>query len=379
MCGLVGVAGNLSLKDELFMKRLLILDYFRGTDSTGLAAVRSRKDISVVKMATHPINLFDSKAFTNALNGPNSVAFIGHNRAATVGKVNDLSAHPYEFGDIVGAHNGTLTSVNWSELERELEFDTVTDSAAIFACIDKFGIDYTMTLLEKGRVSATGAWALTWYDSKEHKLKILRNEHRPLWICFNKERTKVAWASEWPMLEAAVNFTEGWEMWSDEEGYGFFEAEENMLYEFDIEKLISGMSTKDVKDCAVRTLKGKEAPKATVVASGSPPFLPKSSKTLGTEVATTNARGGTNVVEMFATKDKPLCNVISEERFRSLSQNGCSWCGTPLDIDDEGMLIYDEDDVILCSDCAPKVKEHITIFATESKIANRSKYYAWCY
>jgi predicted glutamine amidotransferase len=373
MCGLVGIAGNLGLSDEMFMKRLLVLDYFRGTDSTGLAAVRGKGDVSVVKRATHPLNLFDSKEFTKALNGCQSVAFIGHNRAATVGKVNDLSAHPYEFGDVVGAHNGTLTAANWNDLERELEFDTVTDSAAIFACLDKFGIDHTLSLLEKGRLSQTGAWALTWYDSRDGKVRLLRNEHRPLWICFNKERTKVAWASEWPMLEAAVNFTDSWEMWADEDGYGFFEAEEDMLYEFDVEKLISGLTPEQVKACAVRKVKGKEAPKAVTVASGQPPFLPKPSTTHGQGATTTNARGGTNVVEMSATEDKPFCNVISEERFNALAQNGCSWCGTKLDIDDEGLLIYDEDDVILCSDCSPKVKEHVTIYATQSKVANWSK------
>jgi hypothetical protein len=371
MCGLVGVAGNLEPKDEAFMKRLLILDFFRGTDSTGLAAIRGGGDWTVSKMATHPINLFDSKTFQQALNGTRSFAFIGHNRAATVGKVNDLSAHPYEFGNIVGAHNGTLTVSNWNELEEACGFDTVTDSASIFACIDKIGIDATMGILEEGKLSTTGAWALTWYDSKDNTVRLLRNKHRPLWVCFNKERTKVAWASEWPMLEAAVNFTDGWEMWSDEEGYGFFEAEEDMLYEFEIDKLINGLSTEEVKKCRARTLKGKEPPKAVAntTSSGTPPFLPKPANT-GNGGATTNARGGTssNVVDLFSTKDKPFGGVISEERFNNLAQSGCSWCGTEVQMEDEGLLIYDEDDVILCQSCSPKAKEHVTIFASVAKV-----------
>lgn len=373
MCGLVGIAGNLEYKDELFMKRLLILDYFRGTDSTGMAAIKGKGKVSIAKMASHPINLFDSKAFSKALDGHGSVAFIGHNRAATVGKVNDLSAHPYEFGDIVGAHNGTLTATNWQELEEACGIDTVTDSAAIFACIDKIGLDATMAILEEGRISQTGAWALTWYDSKDGVVRLLRNPHRPLWVCFNKERTKVAWASEWQMLDAAVNFTDGWDMWADEEGFGFFEAEENMLYEFNIDKLIQGLRPEEVKSCRARMVKGKEAPKVTTLTSGSAPFLPRPANT-GVAGTTTNVHGGSsNVVELFSTGDKPLAGVITEQRFDSLTQNGCSWCGASIDIDDEGYMIYDEDDVILCKSCSPKDKSAITIYASIEKIANRSK------
>lgn len=373
MCGLVGIAGNLQYKDELFMKRLLILDYFRGTDSTGMAAIKGKGKVGIAKMASHPINLFDSKRFGQILDGHRSVAFIGHNRAATVGKVNDLSAHPYEFGDIVGAHNGTLTHTNWQELEEACGVDTVTDSAAIFACIDKIGLDATMAILEEGRVSQTGAWALTWYDSKDGVVRLLRNPHRPLWICFNKERDKVAWASEWQMLEAAVNFTEGWDMWADEEGFGFFEAEENMLYEFDIDKLIQGLTPEQVKKCAARKVKGKEPPKVVVTTVGTPPFLPKPANTGGAGT-TTNVHGGTNnVVELFSSVDKPLGGVITEQRFESLSQNGCSWCSSKIGIEDEGYMIYDEDDVILCHSCSPKTKEAVTIYASLEKVANRSK------
>lgn len=367
MCGLVGVAGDLEYKDEMFIKRLLVLDYFRGTDSTGLASIRSPKERRLAKIASHPLNLFDSKQFDLALDGAGSFAFIGHNRAATVGKVNDLSAHPYEFGDVVGAHNGTLTAANWRELEEAVGFDTVTDSAAIFACLDKLGLDATMAILEEGKLSTTGAWALTWYDSRDNTLRLLRNPHRPLWICFNDKRTKVAWASEWPMLEAAVNFTTGWEMWADDEGYGFFEAEENMLYEFELDKLTAGLTPEQVKACAVRKVKGKEAPRAITVA-GSAPFTPKPSSAGGT----TTSLGGSNVVSLFSEDGKPLAGVITEQRFACLAQQGCSWCGDPVEMEDDGLLIYDEDDVILCKECAPKVKEGVTIYASPLKITNRS-------
>src|SRR3546814_15939897 len=40
MCGHVGIAGKMELKDEALMRRLLVFDYFRGPDSTGFAALR---------------------------------------------------------------------------------------------------------------------------------------------------------------------------------------------------------------------------------------------------------------------------------------------------------------------------------------------------
>jgi glucosamine 6-phosphate synthetase-like amidotransferase/phosphosugar isomerase protein len=118
MCGLVGIAGKLTVKDEATMKRLFLLDFFRGPDSTGLAAVRGDGNIHVSKLASHPIDLFDSARFKTALSGYNSKIFLGHNRYATKGKVNANNAHPYHYGDIVGAHNGTLSISSWRALEK---------------------------------------------------------------------------------------------------------------------------------------------------------------------------------------------------------------------------------------------------------------------
>ena len=128
MCGLVGIAGNLEYKDEATMKRMLILDYFRGTDSTGFAAVKVKEDeVLMTKIASHPIDLFDMGAFKKALNGNTSKVFLGHNRAATVGKVNAVNAHPFQVGDILGVHNGTLDKDSWKRLDETLGYDTDVD------------------------------------------------------------------------------------------------------------------------------------------------------------------------------------------------------------------------------------------------------------
>jgi predicted glutamine amidotransferase len=389
MCGLVGIAGNLELKDEAFMKRLLVLDYFRGTDSTGLAAVRLGRDIEVAKIASHPMNLFDTKRFTAALNGPKSVAFIGHNRAATVGKVNDISAHPYHYRDIVGAHNGTLTNVNWKALEKELGFETSTDSESIIASIDEFGIEETIELLEEGASSSTGAWALTWYDKDKDTLNFIRNKHRPLWFAFNKARTKIVWASEWEFIEAARSMTKDWDLYVNETGHGFFEAIPDQLYEFPVADLMKGLSDDAIMACKTKKLKGKEPVVSTYshTYSSGAPFTAGRPSTVTTTTTTGSRTGaadgektsgtGSNeepkVVEMFGTMANPLAGFISEERFLKLTAGGCSFCGAEITEDTEGVTIFDEDDVILCPDCAPKSRSGLLIYTPEHNIIKATK------
>jgi len=395
MCGLVGVAGNLAYKDETFMKRLLLLDYFRGTDSTGLAAITTKNDISVVKMATHPINLMDSTAFKTALNGFASSVFIGHNRAATLGKVNDLNAHPFQFGDIVGAHNGTLIKSSWDDLMLEAGVRTDVDSAAIFASINEVGIDATIALMEEGKTSQTGAWALVWYDTKDNTLRFLRNEHRPLWWCLNKEGDRLAWASEWPMLEAACHLTNGWEEMEDDEGYAYFPFDVNTLYEIPVEKLTKGLKIQDILDCRTRELKGKEPAPVTPVSVGAAPFQMGGSHTPHSRITpSTQARGTTNGgtgsngdeprvlrLPIVDREGDPFAGTISLEEARYIVKDGCSFCGGPIDLKDPTVVVFADEGVALCNSCTgskniyPKVyvsPEKLKELNTEKKEANNA-------
>lgn len=40
MCGLVGVAGEITMASEKVLRTLLILDSLRGEDSTGIASIK---------------------------------------------------------------------------------------------------------------------------------------------------------------------------------------------------------------------------------------------------------------------------------------------------------------------------------------------------
>ena len=80
MCGHVGIAGKLTLRDEATLKRLLMFDYFRGPDSTGLGTLFTDGDVKVAKIASNPVNLFDTTRFKAALNAYKA-SVLGETRA----------------------------------------------------------------------------------------------------------------------------------------------------------------------------------------------------------------------------------------------------------------------------------------------------------
>lgn len=356
MCGLVGIAGDMEFRDEATMKRLLLLDFFRGMDSTGFASVsKNTGEIKVVKMDSHPINLFANKSFDKALAGYNSKVFIGHNRAATIGKVNEYNAHPFRFGDVVGAHNGTLDSASWRRLEDAIGEETSTDSMAIFAAINKIGIDETIALMEEGLTSTTGAWALTWYDGRDNTFNMIRNKHRPLWYAWNKDFKRLFWASEWPMIDAAIRMSSStpYELHASDEGYRFWEIQTDSLYSFNLDEMKNGYGSKP--NGIVREIKGKEPVKSY----GHAPFMAQNGN--GGTTTTSHGTGFTagkkvvdfpDVVDIVGTKQRPLADQVSDQRFNELAQYGCSWCSADVDKDDPGVTIYLNQDSILCGNCS---------------------------
>lgn len=193
MCGLVGVAGYISAKEESIFKMLLEIDTIRGPHSTGILAVDARGETKIVKKVGTPWDLYQYKQADDIFKASLCV-LLGHNRWATKGKITSRNAHPFEQGHIIGAHNGTLTSQNLLMDHKDFE----VDSENIFYSMSQVGVDETIK-------KTCGAFALTWYDSEQETMNFVRNSERPLFLAESEDKRTVFWASERWMLEVTLS------------------------------------------------------------------------------------------------------------------------------------------------------------------------------
>lgn len=207
MCGHVGVFGKVGIKHEKMFKELLWVDALRGKDSTGVASVtrHNLEQVNIAKQVGGPEELVNDKRYDKCFQGQIGV-LMGHNRWKTKGSVNRRNAHPFEFSEIVGAHNGTLHSQY--QFEDGNMFDV--DSEALFNHMNIHGAYETIKI-------ARGALALAWYNKKYGSMNFYRNLERPLWFALTKDGDAMFYASEvWMLIGIAfrneVELNEPWEL-----------------------------------------------------------------------------------------------------------------------------------------------------------------------
>lgn len=206
MCGLAGIAGNTTAKLRDGFLDLLTVTQLRGRDATGAFVVRNGNETVFAKTLGTPEWLFDLKSFDSLVRGVPKI-MAGHCRSKTIGENTVRNAHPYDFENLIGMHNGTLRAYyNMDGYDHKL-----TDSHCLYHNIDRRGVEETVRDLDPD-----GAWALVWWDKVENTLNFLRNDKRPLWFAWTKERTAMIWASEPWMFSAVSRHVELWD--GSEEG-----------------------------------------------------------------------------------------------------------------------------------------------------------------
>ena len=202
MCGLVGLAGYIGYNEERAFRDLLVMDTVRGFHSTGIAVIDKDRLVSgsaIFKLPVSGGEFVRHEQFSDMIpstTNKTSAVLIGHNRQATVGKVNTHNAHPFHTGSIIGAHNGTLPHTARQKLANWKDY--TTDSEALLYNIHKDGAELALG-------SVWGAWALTYWDFDRDSLFMVRNDQRPLAYTYTTDRETLLWASEWQMIWAAAD------------------------------------------------------------------------------------------------------------------------------------------------------------------------------
>lgn len=293
MCGLVGMAGKIDhqMKKKMFPLMMRVCSA-RGLDSAGAINVNEQTwRATGAKQIGAPDYLLDSRFYQMQVENPPAAALLGHCRSRTVGNATDpKNAHPFEFENVIGMHNGTLRAYN--SLPGYKDFDV--DSEVLYHAINEMGIEEAMA-------QVSGAWALTYYDKKEQTLNFLRNKERTLYLMWSKDKKTMFWASEPWMLGAVARSIEPLPLSvTDEDGKEIGTKDcmllpEDTLWTFKFKMdgaygAITGKSVKEVKGKEV-VVTGNFSNGCSGVAMGNQ-HLPTQNKTGGT-----NRGGNSRILE----------------------------------------------------------------------------------
>lgn len=224
MCGIVGMAGDLSIKDREIFEDMLDVCQLRGRDSTGAIRVnRQGSEYTYAKRVGPPAYLKDSREFENKIRTAGTSILVGHCRHKTVGDLNVASAHPFDIEEhgIIGVHNGTLK--NYYQYPEHKHGKV--DSLVLYERVGNLGA-------EEAFATAEGAYACVWWDQNTGRLCFIRNNERSLYVTYSKDKRKMYWASEPWMFGSVYRKDELWD--GGEAGKVYILLEENVLYQVEV-------------------------------------------------------------------------------------------------------------------------------------------------
>lgn len=192
MCGLVGIVGDLGVKEERVFRHMLLQNSLRGIHGCGIfGQVKEAKGVkgyywkSLKPSSTYVF----SPEFQEITRAGLFKSLLGHSRHATIGEVTKENTHPFNNDTICGMHNGTIRG----NFDHKNKF--TTDSEALFYNIHEKGLEEALKHIHKTSWG-NPAYAIQYYDSKDGSIKVIRNDERPLYYAYNKKENVTVWASE---------------------------------------------------------------------------------------------------------------------------------------------------------------------------------------
>ena len=170
-CGLVGFSGQGKFSLPIIKVLLWHNSQTRGKDATGIFTPKS----GIIKDVVEAKEFFKNEQLNKVVEFESPV--LAHVRKATVGNAKDPdSAHPWDFGNIIMMHNGTLD--NYKELAAKYNIEKYTvDSQVLGQAISK---NFTDGKPFKVLNEYSGAAAVIVYHKERDSIFVYRDEDRTL-------------------------------------------------------------------------------------------------------------------------------------------------------------------------------------------------------
>jgi hypothetical protein len=178
----------------------LFVNQLRGWDATGVAGVREvgtaknkENQILTYKKALHFVDFIETKGAKRFMEKFNDFYYvIGHVRASTIGRDDDMNAHPFQYGPITLCHNGTVDRGILT-----VKTDESVDSAHIASYMAEHGEKAALEKLD-------GGFSLVWHNAKDDTLNFARNTRKPMAMSFIKSKNELYYGSEYFFLWATL-------------------------------------------------------------------------------------------------------------------------------------------------------------------------------